>query len=195
MCLSLMYMQFKMKNIGLSTYDIKDAYCGVKYKANQAFQNGQYEECLQLIRHCATIAQQFNWIYTDDELENLLKDISIKIITTSSEPYIPVKNRVVLYDDFCRSFILALQYIDALLAAGKEVIYITIKHQTSNFSTILSLLEEKYPTVKIIALQHTSRVQNNLDLYNFKFLLFHLYKTHNLYDILRSNVVFQPSSK
>ena len=31
------------------------------------------------------------------------------------------------FDDFCRSFVLALQYLDALLAAGKDILYITSK--------------------------------------------------------------------
>lgn len=170
-----------MKNIGLSTSDIKNAYRGIKHKAIKSAKERRYEESLQWVCHCATIAQQFNWIYADEELEDLLKDISNKIITPISELYVPIENRVVLYDDFCRSFILALQYIEALLAAGKEIIYITTNHQTLNFSTIVSLLENKYPTVKVIVLQDVDRIQKNLNLYkkivDFKpeKILFHIY--------------------
>lgn len=170
-----------MKNIGLNISDIKNVYRGVKHKALISTEEGRYEDALYWVRQCASIAQQFNWIYADEELEDILKKISLKLIPHYKNEYKPVKNRVILYDDFCRSFILALQYLDALLASSYEVIYITIKHQTSTFSTILPLLEEKYPAVKVIALQHISRVQNNVDLYNeiLKYkpekVLFHIY--------------------
>lgn len=148
-----------MKKIGLSINDIKDAYKGVKHQAKQAAKAGNYEQSLQLVSHCATIAQQFNWIYTDDELEDLLKDISAKIITTSTEPYIPAENRVVLYDDFCVSFVLALQYIEALVEAGKDVLYMTVAQHTGKFSTIISTIENNYPKVKIVVIPNNSRVE------------------------------------
>ena len=157
---------YKMKKLGLSIGDIKAAYKGVKHQAKQAANKGNYEQSLQLVRHCATIAQQFNWIYADEELEDLLRDISTKIIAPSSEPYVPVENRVVLYDDFCVSFILALQYLDALVSAGKEVMYITFDQQSGKFSTILSVIEQKYPRVKILKLPKKSIIQSNIDLYN-----------------------------
>lgn len=159
-------MNNRMRKLGLSIDDIKAAYKGVKHQAKQAANKGNFEQSLQLVRHCATIAQQFNWIYADEELEDLLRDISTKIITPSSEPYVPVENRVVLYDDFCVSFILALQYLDALVSAGKEVLYITFDQQSGKFSTILSVIEQKYPRVKILKLPKKSIIQSNVDLYN-----------------------------
>ena len=148
-----------MKKLGLSIGDIKAAYKGVKHKAKLAAKKGNYEQSLQLVRHCATIAQQFNWIYADEELEDLLKDISAKIITTSTEPYIPAENRVVLYDDFCVSFILALQYIEALVEAGKEVLYMTVAQQSGKFSSIISTIEKNYPQVKILIIPNAIRVE------------------------------------
>lgn len=61
----------------LSIRDIKQAYVGVKSLAKEAVEAGQYEEALSYIRHCATLAQQFNWIYADDELERLLETIGL----------------------------------------------------------------------------------------------------------------------
>ena len=148
-----------MKKIGLSINDIKAAYKGVKHQAKQAAKAGNYEQSLQLVRHCATIAQQFNWIYADEELEDLLKDISAKIITTSTEPYIPAENRVVLYDDFCVSFVLALQYIEALVEAGKEVLYLAVAQQSGRFSSIISTIEKNYPQVKIVIIPNSNRVE------------------------------------
>ena len=148
-----------MKKLGLSINDIKAAYKGVKHKAKLAAKNGNYEQSLQLVRHCATIAQQFNWIYADEELEDLLRDISSKIITPSSEPYVPVENRVVLYDDFCVSYVLALQYIEALVEAGKDILYMTVAQQSGKYSTIISTLEKKYPQIKIVVIPNANRVK------------------------------------
>lgn len=155
-----------MKNIGLSISDIKAAYNGVKYQAKQAAEDGNYEYSLQLVRHCATIAQQFNWIYADDELEDLLKEISTKIIATSSELYVPIESRVVLYDDFCVSFVLALQYVKALVEAGKEVMYLITEQQDGKFSSIISTIEKKYPQVKIVIIPNGSRVELAKGIYN-----------------------------
>lgn len=154
-----------MKNIKLSISDIKHAYKGIKTKAIKAAYNAEYETSLSLIKHCATIAQQFNWIYSDNEIEDTLRFISTKIIPEVEEEYIPNENRVVLYDDFCRSFILALQYLEALIESGFEVVYITIAHQSGNFSTIISLIKEKYPKIKVIVLPYESNVNSNVELY------------------------------
>lgn len=148
-----------MKPLRLSLNDIKNAYRGVKAHAIRAYKDGDYERSMHYVRHCATIAQQFNWIYADDELEDLLKEISTKIITSSSLPYIPVENKVVLYDDFCVSFVLVLQYIEALVQAGKDVLYMTVAQQSGRFSSIISTIEKNYPQVKIVIIPNSNRVE------------------------------------
>ena len=170
-----------MKKIGLSINDIKNAYRGVKAKAIKAANEGRYEECLQLIKHCATIAQQFNWIYADEELEDLLRDISTKIISNTTQEYQPIENRVVLYDDFCVSYILALQYIEALAEAGNEVLYMTVAQQTGKYSTIISTIEKNYPQVKIIVIPNDNRVElatrihNEILAFQPEKVLFHIF--------------------
>ena len=124
-----------MKTLQLSLDDIKNAYKGVKTRAIEAFHKGDYERSMEYVRHCAVIAQQFNWIYADEELEDLLGKISSKIITPPAS-YIPNENRVVLFDDFCVSFILALQYIEALVVAGKEVMYLTLSQHDERYADI-----------------------------------------------------------
>ena len=170
-----------MKKIGLSINDIKNAYRGVKAKAIKAANEGRYEESLQWIRHCATIAQQFNWIYTDDELEDLLKEISTKILPQLSLDYQSIENRVVLYDDFCVSYVLALQYIEALVDAGKDVLYLTVAQQSGKYSTIISTIEKKYPQVKIVVIPNGSRVDlakrinNEILVFQPEKVLFHIF--------------------
>lgn len=154
-----------MKPLRLSLNDIKNAYKGVKAQAVEAFDKGDYERSMEYVRHCATIAQQFNWIYADDELEELLKNIALKIIPQAENDYTPIRDRVVLYDDFCVSFILALQYVDALVAAGKELLYITFNQQSGKFSSIIPVIQSKYPNVKIVNLAKKSIIQSNIDFY------------------------------
>ena len=60
-----------MKNIGLNISDIKNVYRGVKHKALISTEEGRYEDALYWVRQCASIAQQFNWIYADEELEDI----------------------------------------------------------------------------------------------------------------------------
>lgn len=154
-----------MKPLRLSLNDIKNAYKGVKAQAVEAYHKEDYERSMHYVRHCATIAQQFNWIYADDELEDLLKEISTKIVTHPVS-YIPKENRVVLFDDFCVSFILALQYIEALVVAGKEVMYLTLSQHDERYADITTILQDKYPTVKIVSVNQHSIIKSSVEVYN-----------------------------
>ena len=153
-----------MKPLRLSLNDIKNAYRGVKAHAIRAYKDGDYERSMHYVRHCATIAQQFNWIYADEELEDLLKEMSTKIITPSTS-YTPNENRVVLFDDFCVSFILALQYLEALIVAGKEVMYLTLSQHDERFADIVSLIKEKYPTIKIVSVNQKTIIKSSIEVY------------------------------
>lgn len=131
----------------VSKRDIQQGYKGIKHLAKKAFEKGDYEKSLEYISHCATVAQQFNFIYADHELEQLLKKIAEKTIEKQLDHYEPLPNRVVFYDDFCVSFVLAIQYLDALVAAGKEILYV-IYDKRRDFETILDRLK-KYPNLTI----------------------------------------------
>lgn len=137
----------------ISKRDIRQGYKGVKRMAQKAFDEGDYETSLEYEKKCVTIAQQYNWIYADDELEDLVESIGTKLIKEQPKDYHPVSNRIVFYDAFCKSFVLALQYVGALVAAGKEVMYITtaddLAKQKTRFSDILDEVNA-YPSVKVV---------------------------------------------
>lgn len=154
-----------MKPLRLSLNDIKNAYNGVKAQAIEAYKKGDYELCMQYVRHCATIAQQFNWIYADEELEDLLNSLSFKIIPYSTVEYSPIDNRVVFYDDYSMSFILALQYIEALVAAQMHIMYVTVENQNGKYSTIVPIIKSKYPEIEICIVPNKSLVQIAQDVY------------------------------
>ena len=98
----------------LSLNEIKKSYALLKQMVLQAFQSGDLELTLSAIDKAVVFVQQFNWIYTDNELEQLLNEIS-KQKLKSKDNYLALASRVVLYDDWCTSYILVLQYVDCLL--------------------------------------------------------------------------------
>lgn len=148
----------------LSIGNIKQGYKGIKHLAQEAFAEGDCEASLDYIKKCVTIAQQFNWIYADDELEDLLERIGHKLLGVPSKEFQPVKDRVVFYDAFCKSFVLALQYIEALASAGKEVMYITTADDLAKRKTrFADILDEvgAYPSVKVVVVPPGKDAERN----------------------------------
>lgn len=149
----------------LSIKDIKQGYAGLKKIAQKLISYCKYEEALISIKHASILAQQFNWIYADDEIEDILKQISNLIIKKPLKKYESVKNRVVLYDEFCVSFVLSIQYLEALVAAGKEIVYIALEQNVQRYGLIFDYVR-KLPHTKVIILKKTSLVETNQSLYD-----------------------------
>lgn len=154
--------------IRLTLKDITKSYEEIKKSAIEEFNKGNLQQSLDLIDHAAVLAQQFNWIYSDDELEDLLQKISTMIFTETQCNYSPIENRVVLFDDFCTSFVLALQYLNALVAQNATILYITGREITSSskFAHIIDTIKD-YPrlTVKVIP-QNVNRLIRIREIYN-----------------------------
>lgn len=105
---------------------VEKAYRLLKNKAIMLHKQGQYAECLEQIRMASTLTIQFNWKYKDDDIEVLLQNISrSQIDKIDEQDFYPKEDRIVFIDDFCRSFILTLQYLDAFKTANLKVLYIT----------------------------------------------------------------------
>ena len=148
----------------LSLREIRKGYKLVKGLARQSFDNGDIKKSLEYINHCTVLAQQFNWIYCDDELEDLLSMIGRAVLSDSFQnDYEPISNRVVFYDDFCVSFVLAIQYLDALAASGKEVLYITT-NEDGVYDTIIERIKG-YPRFKVLIIHKTDNIQVIHELY------------------------------
>ena len=153
--------------IRLSLNEIIRSYEAIKKIAIDEYYKGNLELSLDYIDKAAVLAQQFNWIYSDAELEDLLQKISFSIFSDKSEKYNPVKNRVVIFDDYCRTFVLALQYIEALLACDFEILYITGKDFSSSSQLGFALDKIKnYPNVTIeIIPQNSNRIKRLEEIY------------------------------
>ena len=148
----------------VSKKDIRQGYKGIKHLAKKAFKKGDVEKSLEYINNCVTIAQQFNFIYSDYELEALLKQIGEKVLPEPPKDYEAVKDRVVFFDDFCVSFILAIQYLDALVAEGKEILYL-LYEKKRNFNTIMDKIKD-YPRLKVVVVKEENKEKILNELYN-----------------------------
>ena len=108
----------------ISPKEIQQSYAALKSVARRHLDAGRLKEAIETIGHCVVLVQQFNWIYADADLEQMEKEIGERLIPQYLDDYIADYNRVVIFDDFCATCILSLQYIEALLKTGKEVLLI-----------------------------------------------------------------------
>ena len=138
-----------MKSVTLR--DIRQGYHGLKRLAQKSAKIGDYATSMKYIGHCATIASQFNWIYADDELEELLDIIArAKINTKLAKGFEPIEDNWVFFDDYCTSYVLALQWMNALSKTGKSILYVTSQFSFEGRRDISILGDiEKLPNVVV----------------------------------------------
>ena len=136
----------------LTIKDIQKVCALLKQKARNLFAQGHYDAAWFMMHEAVYFSQEFNWQYTDDELEAMLQQLAEKWIPEISTDYTPNENRVVVVDDWCTSYVLVLQYIEALVEAGKEILYITSKDiEHSKHKNIIARLET-YPKLQYMVL-------------------------------------------
>lgn len=132
----------------LTLKEIQNSYQAIKKLAFEEYDKGNLQQALIWVDQAATFVQQFNWIYTDAELEDLLSKISKQKLKVASS-YSPNPKRVVLFDDWCTSYVLALQYVEALSIHYEELMYITGRDISAmGYSNILDKVAQ-YSNVKI----------------------------------------------
>lgn len=138
--------------IGLTKQDIRCGMKAVTLCADRAYRMGNDTETMSYIDSFVNLAGQFNLEYCNDTLETLLSKIAQRRISTdAAADYTPNPNHWVLYDDFCTTYVLGLQWIDAMAKSGKDIIYITTRDvdaENRNRSILPDI--EKYPNVQIV---------------------------------------------
>lgn len=148
----------------LTISDIKQAYAGLKRIARKSISKGNIEKAMQYINHCVVLAQQFNWIYTDNEIEQMEKEIGEYLISPRETNYTVNSNRIVVFDDFCVTFILSLQYIEALLKSGKEVMLITSRDTDTAQTMMFFEYVKAYKALKVVNIRQSYQ-QQIIDVY------------------------------
>ena len=133
----------------LTKRDIRSGFRAIGKKARDAFEKGDCSAALRCTHVCSEIAGQFNLQYADDGLESLLKRIAGQALKLA-EQYEPVPTRWILYDDFCTSYVLGLQWLEAMALSGRELLYVTTRdiHAESRHRNILDRVAG-YPNVRV----------------------------------------------
>lgn len=151
----------------LSQKDIKQGYRGIKHLAQKEVKRGEYRKAMAHIRHCSSLAGQFNWIYEDDEIETLMQQISAAVICTNKRQNEFHTDRWVLYDDWCTSYVLALQWIEAMAQTGKQILYITSRDlsKKKRSADIIDRIEV-FPNVQIKILKKGTEFERAQEIFD-----------------------------
>ena len=116
----------------------------IKKTAIEMSHKNDISQAIMWADHAIMVANQMNWKYNDEQLNNLMDDLSTQIIKPRNGKYQSTPKRVVFYDQYGKSFILALQYINALTIAGYQILYILSDFADENRDTfIIEELQKK----------------------------------------------------
>ena len=140
----------------LTKKDIRKGFVALKKKAMESFRKGAYIDAMRYLNVCSSVACQFNFQYADDDLESLLKQIAEKRIKRASD-HESLSDRWVLFDDFCTTYVLGLQWLEAMALSGSQLLYITTRNVNaeSRHKNILDRVSEyKNVIVEIIPQGH-----------------------------------------
>ncbi len=119
-------------------------YDDMKAKINTNISSGNSIEALRQISQSARWAYNFNFIYTDIQIENDLRTIADKHLKHIKIDTL-VKNRYVFFDTAgLDNRGLTQQYLRALMTLGHEFLYIYIEDNIKNIPEILREIDE-YP--------------------------------------------------
>lgn len=92
--------------------------------AKKAFNRGDFECANDYIYTYSNLANAGNWLYHNPDVVDLLEHIARIYYPNAIPPYTTESKRVVFYDQYGISYVLALQYLRALTSKGYEVLYI-----------------------------------------------------------------------
>lgn len=139
----------------MNLYDkeIIRGYEAIKQKAIAAYHKGNTSQSILWVERATNVANQLNWKYSDEQLDNLMDDLSAQMISPRESESKNKGKRVVFYDQYGKSFILALQYIYALVSYGYDILYILSDYVKANQETFIidELSGMENMTVKVVS--------------------------------------------
>ena len=101
----------------------------IKKLAKNSFKKKSYNKCSKYIDYAASLMYNVNLFYTDDELENLLKSLSLKIDVNGENNF--QNNKIIFYDYFVLDNRgLTEQFLDAFNILGYKIVFITSVKKT-----------------------------------------------------------------
>ena len=149
-----------------SKRNITNGLWALKKKAQKCFHKGDVEKTMKLVDAYSTIASQFNLNYADEEIEALLKSVAERVITRA-EGYRIDTDQWILYDDFCTTYVLGLQWLESMAATGKHILYITARdiQAESRHKNILDRVSQ-FDSVEVQIIPQGGRAERAQALYN-----------------------------
>lgn len=110
----------------LTENTIRSTYVKLKHKALMYLNKGNIHKTLLYVHLASYTDHSFFLSYQDDELERILKQVSDSINKKQGLSVKPLQHRCVMLDSLSRyRGGLAVQYINAIVASGWELLYIT----------------------------------------------------------------------
>ena len=173
-----------------SKKDIRNGLRALEKVAVSSLKGGDPAKALRYLNAYATIAGQFNLNYSSETMESILGDLSRQCIRTVSE-YHSDPDRWVLYDDFCTTYVLGLQWLEAMAFSGKKILYITTRDTTKEGrrKNIMDRVAE-YPNVESLVIpkgnmfQRAQAVYEAITGFNASKVILHKYATHSVSNLV-----------
>ena len=111
--------------------EIKNIFSYIKKITQNNIDKKNWDEALSNIEVAAKIANNFNWIYSDEELENFLEEISRNILIEIK--FQPNSDKIIFYDSWgLVNRGLTLQYLRAFQKAKFQIFYIFENEDITN---------------------------------------------------------------
>ena len=129
---------------------IQSLFAKFKRKAQGCLARRRFDSCLKYMNAAARTAYIFYIGFTDKKIETMLKQMSGYV---QKREKFEGKPRCVFYDTFSQDAQgLTMQYVDAIIAAGWEMLYVTEFGLDDPRSIRLKQTLNDYPKVKVVSL-------------------------------------------
>ena len=137
---------------------IQSLFIKFKRKAQNSLARQRYNSCLKYLNVAARTAYTFYIGFTDEEIEAMLKQLSSHV---QKRETFEGKPRCVFYDTFSQDAQgLTMQYVDAIIAAGWEMLYLT-EFGLEDFRSIrLKQTLNDYPKAKVVSVLRNLKGMN-----------------------------------
>lgn len=142
----------------LTKKNVLELFNSFKQTAFNYYKKGKYDLCLKYLSAACYTAYTFYLGYSDQEIENLLKEIAIRVFPGKKDTldYTTHKNRVVFFDSFSQDTQgLTMQYLNAVIAAGYEILYITEFNLEDTRSTLIKQTLNEYSKARYIQIPNS----------------------------------------
>lgn len=137
----------------LSLRDIQYTYNALKKDVLEACRMGDYVRVDRLLGNISSLVCQYNWRYSDSEFDEAIAMVSKHVCSPVKSSVSPHPKRIVFYDKFGTTYVLAVQYLIALAKAGYEVLYILCDNNHGATAQQTPILEHLRPYHNITTIQ------------------------------------------